>query len=1521
MTPTSSKRDGEIPAVICFVTGIAAVLMGYSVYSHLKTLHDRSSAPRKAATNKPGSKLEDSIRLKSLAYLTQSHNVNIQSSSIKIILERAMSATYLPKIIAACDKGQPIEIKSKALPSLQLLTRKENNKTTLLEAGALNVLVDALKCQDPAMKEVTQRYVAVAICDLIQGSDANKYCILELGVLDPIKRILTSDDIRNNELKYWTLMILYQISLSDPLPKVLIQKGFVRLLARMARMTYGNTNMPKFCMQSLVRIAANVDVSEAKKVLKELLDYNIVDLISNCLRGDDVELIYWAAGLMHEFVLKDVAADKFRKIKGIHAILASLLSAEEMYISRVILRTIKFMAFGQEKFRREMVRSGMVKKIMHCLSLDDDDVRYWAILCIHVVAGQVESHQDIISAAEFEILLDLALSSKIKVAIFVSDILSLICCISSNSTHMEPNIALIVKTLNVLLVEGEIDVQYNAAGAIFNVMTMTHAFANKVRDTCFDALLSISRTASHERVQLTCTKGALMVAIKNRFLVPNVNIQIAEPLVEKVNSISQLSLPVMITQALLRATKQESGAAASLSTKTSSTAKSGFSIHDAMQHDDDEEERDLEEMMEEEEDEYPQTPEYIDVSEQGTISNASRLDRVLLKDKRKHKLSNKSSPTLTSADISYLFDTNIPSTQREILLMNFELPLDTTDTLAGALTALNILLENEQIMRNMVFGAGFNHANGAMMEHFMMDIDDEYYTMAKSNTKTSAASSSESSSGFPAFPENICRLLQNLVQLSAYPALDEWASLHHREYPLSTINEAKAITMLNNVIEWICSCAELPNTFDHQGESSDQDMSSCSNDSDYGTDKKRSVFVTVHKQQSYKKRQTYHRRHRRRRHNRYNRYNRQTLFFHSDDDVDDDGNDDESSRSTISYEDSEDDNDRRMLPAASNATASTATVYPRRRKVESAAERMGETRRKGFANRALVLLNSLTKHASIKQYLVHQAHFIPILVYLYEEYNSLSDRVMACLGGLFSTCNRENTIDIPESAFRLLAILLWRDRRSPLVRKQSWLFYSRLVLAYCSRSISQNLSSNNASSTAFVEIDLSSKSKYCLVNQLQVRNDSWTFETIRATHYVPARLEDTDTSNNKYAFEVVLESSGLMQVGWVTDHFEFDAEGGQGVGDDAFSYGYDGNRSKKWHGRYTSMRTSYGLKWAEGDVITCAIDMDNAEIRYYKNGKDMGVAFCGILVSRNWYPAMSLATGQQCRFQFGGTVDPLKYLPDGYTSLASLAQNTPAGIELPPPQVTTAQSPSLVISPTTAEEPEIIDLSKALAQMSVDSTVNLSMSHQKNSKFNASPSASVDVGNTEPDLKPIDSTVARENHALKTNVSISNTRQYQASLIVEKIDVYHKPLPSLYFETTATFYHRQHIPNESIIAFGLQSLNPESSFHFEYNRRNESCCLIFGKRFRSKSFQLPIKEGDIIGILYIDESNEVGLTINGNISVFVYLDDKSTPYLPFTSGFVKSDINYGERSYTWKYAETLACRNRMSKYFDKLLRN
>ncbi|KAI8881097.1 hypothetical protein K501DRAFT_189742 [Backusella circina FSU 941] len=90
---TKGPNDELIPrksAALYFATGIAAVLMGYSIYSHLKQVQVENSSSKKKL-NRTGLRLEDSVHLKSLAYLTQSNNVVIQSSAVKIILERAMS--------------------------------------------------------------------------------------------------------------------------------------------------------------------------------------------------------------------------------------------------------------------------------------------------------------------------------------------------------------------------------------------------------------------------------------------------------------------------------------------------------------------------------------------------------------------------------------------------------------------------------------------------------------------------------------------------------------------------------------------------------------------------------------------------------------------------------------------------------------------------------------------------------------------------------------------------------------------------------------------------------------------------------------------------------------------------------------------------------------------------------------------------------------------------------------------------------------------------------------------------------------------------------------------------------------------------------------------------------------------------------------------------------------------------------------------------------------------------------------
>ncbi|MED6264458.1 hypothetical protein CHARACLAT_015170 [Characodon lateralis] len=62
------------------------------------------------------------------------------------------------------------------------------------------------------------------------------------------------------------------------------------------------------------------------------------------------------------------------------------------------------------------------------------------------------------------------------------------------------------------------------------------------------------------------------------------------------------------------------------------------------------------------------------------------------------------------------------------------------------------------------------------------------------------------------------------------------------------------------------------------------------------------------------------------------------------------------------------------------------------------------------------------------------------------------------------------------------------------------------------------------------------------------------FSSIRAT---------TCVYKGKWAYEVLISSQGLMQIGWCTLSCRFNQE--EGVGDTPDSYAYDGNRVRKWN--------------------------------------------------------------------------------------------------------------------------------------------------------------------------------------------------------------------------------------------------------------------------------------------------------------------------------------------------------------------
>ncbi|KAM7275529.1 hypothetical protein ACFE04_017395 [Oxalis oulophora] len=132
----------------------------------------------------------------------------------------------------------------------------------------------------------------------------------------------------------------------------------------------------------------------------------------------------------------------------------------------------------------------------------------------------------------------------------------------------------------------------------------------------------------------------------------------------------------------------------------------------------------------------------------------------------------------------------------------------------------------------------------------------------------------------------------------------------------------------------------------------------------------------------------------------------------------------------------------------------------------------------------------------------------------------------------------------------------------------------------------------------------------------------------------------------KWMYEVILETSGIQQIGWATLSCPFTDH--KGVGDAEDSYAYDGRRVSKWN----KEAESYGQSWVVGDVIGCCIDLDHDEISFYRNGVYLGVAFSGIRKMGpgfGYYPAISLSQGERCELNFGGR--PFKYPIKGYSPI------------------------------------------------------------------------------------------------------------------------------------------------------------------------------------------------------------------------------------------------------------------------------
>ncbi|XP_075984261.1 ATP-dependent RNA helicase Ddx1 [Anticarsia gemmatalis] len=121
-----------------------------------------------------------------------------------------------------------------------------------------------------------------------------------------------------------------------------------------------------------------------------------------------------------------------------------------------------------------------------------------------------------------------------------------------------------------------------------------------------------------------------------------------------------------------------------------------------------------------------------------------------------------------------------------------------------------------------------------------------------------------------------------------------------------------------------------------------------------------------------------------------------------------------------------------------------------------------------------------------------------------------------------------------------------------------------------------------------------------------------------------------------YYYEATVTDEGLCRVGWSTQAARLD------LGTDRFGFGFGGTGKKSNSKNFDDYGGAYGMN----DVIGCQLNLNNGEIRYTKNGEDLGVAFKLDPPRRAecYFPAVVLKNAEMS-FNFGAT--PFKYPPSG----------------------------------------------------------------------------------------------------------------------------------------------------------------------------------------------------------------------------------------------------------------------------------
>ncbi|KAH9258345.1 hypothetical protein BASA81_003394 [Batrachochytrium salamandrivorans] len=119
-----------------------------------------------------------------------------------------------------------------------------------------------------------------------------------------------------------------------------------------------------------------------------------------------------------------------------------------------------------------------------------------------------------------------------------------------------------------------------------------------------------------------------------------------------------------------------------------------------------------------------------------------------------------------------------------------------------------------------------------------------------------------------------------------------------------------------------------------------------------------------------------------------------------------------------------------------------------------------------------------------------------------------------------------------------------------------------------------------------------------------------------------------------YEVLVLTANNGVGQIGFCDSLYVVNDKQAEGVGDCDHSWAVDGTRTQKWN----RTNTEWGKRWKDGDVVGCAVDIDEGKVYFSLNGswkRPLGLAFHNCKFAGGVFPAVTGERGFKYKMNFG----------------------------------------------------------------------------------------------------------------------------------------------------------------------------------------------------------------------------------------------------------------------------------------------